>query len=354
MRTTKIIIIGLFLIIGLISFGQDPSFSQYYFNQTYFSPALAGIHGGSSVNLTYRRQWVNMPGKFETIFFNFDTDISSAKGLGGVGLTIYKDVEGEGYLTTLGASLLLNSRIRIAETGFLQVGASISVYNKTIDFSKFTFGDQIDPVYGVQPIESTFSHPKEQNNIFPDLGIGMVYAFGKGPKKRLTFNNYNAKIGIAIHHINEPNQSFLDQKSKLPMKLVLHANMNIAMNNQASIIFSPCIVFEYQEAFKQNNYDMKTMYGGFNLLYTNFFLGSWIRLFNNSDAMIFNVGFISGNEDKYSNKFKVYYSYDMTISGLSTSTTGGSHEIALVYFFHDKINIKRGKRVLSPLECPDP
>ncbi len=350
MKNIKLFTAFFFLFIGSLCYSQDPSLSQYYFNQTYFNPASAGIHGGSNLSITYRRQWVNVPGKFETIFANFDTDISSAKGLGGIGVSVYKDVEGEGFLTTLGLSLMLNSRIELFESHFIQVGASISVLRKTADWSKFTFGDQFDPIYGnIRP--TGFPAADDQYNISPDLGIGLVYAFGKGPNRRQIKNNYNAKIGIAIQHLNEPNQSFLDQKSKLPKKLVAHVNFNFGMNHDASIIFSPCIVFEYQEAFNYNLFGMKTLYGGYNLLWKNFFIGTWLRLFNNSDALIFNAGFITGNENS-KHKLKMYYSYDMTVSSLTSKSTGGTHEISLGYFFPEKLNIKHKKKN-NPVYCPD-
>lgn len=354
MKKNRLILLFFSIFAGFVSQAQDPSLSQYYFNQTYFSPALAGIHGGSNLNLTYRRQWANLPGKFETVFFNFDTDISAMKGLGGVGINIYKDVQGEGFLTTLGASLMLNSRIHIRQNSFLQAGVSISVYNKTIDWSKLIFGDQIDNLYGVMPRPSKFYSANDHSNIFPDVSIGIVYAFGQGPRKHVFSNNYNAKIGVAFHHINQPNESFLDQTSKLPMKMVIHANLNIGLNRDATLILSPCMVYEYQQAFRMTNSDLKTLYAGYNLLWNNFFIGNWIRLFNNSDALIFNAGIITGGADKGEHRFKMYYSYDVTISGLNSSSTGGSHEISLAYFFDDVLTFKKHRKRIKQLACPDP
>ncbi len=353
MNSIKVIFFGLLTLIGKVVLGQDPSPSQYYFNQTYFNPALAGIHGGTNFGLTYRRLWPNMPSKFETMYFSFDTDISAVKGLGGFGFTLYKDVEGAGFQTTLGGSLELNSRIRVMRTSFIQAGLSVSVYSKSLDWSKFTFGDQLDPYYGVLSTPSAFIRPIDQSHIFPDISVGIVYAYGRGPKRHIFKKNYNAKFGISLQHFNEPTTSFLDQKSKLPMKMVIHGNANIAVSRNADMIFSPCLIFEYQEAFRWSNFDMKTLYVGYNVLWNNFFMGNWYRFYSNIDALTICVGFITGSNNKNTNKFKLYYSYDMTLSNLSIRSTGGSHEIGLAYYFSDKLFSSSGKSRSRPLSFPD-
>ena len=94
MKTIKYFIIVVLVFLGIVVYSQDPSFSQFYGNQTYFNPAYVGIHGGMMVNTTYRRQWLGVPSKFSTQFFNFDSDLSCINGLGGFGISVYHDVEG--------------------------------------------------------------------------------------------------------------------------------------------------------------------------------------------------------------------------------------------------------------------
>jgi type IX secretion system PorP/SprF family membrane protein len=358
MKNIKIIIFSLLIFIELKALAQDPSFSQFYFNQTYFNPAFAGIHGGTNASITYRRQWVNMPGKFETMFFSFDSDISNIRGLGGIGFTAFRDMEGEGFLTTTGGSMQLNTLIPITRYSFLKFGAEVAIYNKTVDWSNYIFGDQLDPIDEFIRKPTSFTYPSDQDVIFPDLTVGVLYMFGEGPKRNLLRRNWSGKIGFAFHHINKPNQSFLGQNSRLPIKLVTHANMNFALNREADIVFSPCAVFEWQETAQAEYYGMKTIYGGFNFLWDKFFVGNWVRFMENRDAYIINIGFIGGSDAPRSDKFKIYYSYDITISDLNGRSTGGSHEISFAYFFYDSFNtwfnLGKRKRTIKRIPCPEP
>ncbi len=352
MRIKKILFLILLLLIGFNAFSQDPSFSQFYFNQTYFNPAFAGISGGTNAGITYRRQWINLPGKFETFFLNLDSDLPSVNNIGGYGINVFRDVQGEGFLTTTGASLMSNVIIQTHKSAYLKFGVSLSMYSKTVDWSNFTFGDQLDPVLGI--IRPTgFKAPTDVDNIFPDLTFGTLYLFGHTISNRNTRkDNYNGIIGFAIQHINEPNESFLGQNSKLPMKLVFHANLNIAINHDADMIFSPCVVYERQKVLNIDFNSMNTLFGGFNIYWNGFFIGPWTRFFSNSDAIIFNVGIIQGNNDKRSNNFRFSYSYDLTISSLSSRATGGSHEISFNYYFHKEKKTRSKGHVYNPPPCP--
>lgn len=358
MKNIKIYIFSILLVISLVTKSQDPSFSQFYFNQTYFNPAFAGIHGGTNANITYRRQWVNMPSKFETMFFSFDSDISNIRGMGGIGFTAFRDVEGEGFLTTTGGSLQLNTLITITHNSFLKLGTEIAIYNKTVDWTGYVFGDQLDPIDPNILKPTSFTYPNDQDVIFPDLTFGVLYMFGDGPKRNLLKGNWNGKIGFAVHHINKPNQSFLGQNSRLPIKIVSHANMSFALDREASMVISPCMVFEWQEVAQTEYFGMKTIYGGFNFLWDKFFVGNWVRFMENRDAYILNIGFIGGSDAPRSDRFKIYYSYDITISDLNGRDTGGSHEISFAYFFYNSFNEwfnldkrKRKMRRISPDKC---
>ena len=48
---------------------QRPVFSQYMFNQLTFNPAYAARHQYTKFNVTYREQWVTLPGAPKTLTF---------------------------------------------------------------------------------------------------------------------------------------------------------------------------------------------------------------------------------------------------------------------------------------------
>jgi hypothetical protein len=72
--------------------------------------------------------------------------------------------------------------------------------------------------------------------------------------------------------------------------------------------------------------------------------GLWFRQTSrNSDALIFLIGL------KFP-KFKVGYSYDVTVSGASTATQG-SHELSMA--FEIKPVKKSSKKVTKAMRCPE-
>jgi type IX secretion system PorP/SprF family membrane protein len=334
MKTIKIFIIIISILTGINAYSQDPSFSQFYNNQTYYNPAFVGIHGGMMANLTYRRQWVKIPGKFETEYFNFDSDLSCINGLGGIGISAFRDVEGMGYLNNTGASFMLSIRKFLKENSFIQFGTNISIIQQTADFSNFIFSDQYDAINGYTP-NTEFKYLTDKNTIFPDISFGLVFKGGDGPRKGIFNSNYDYKLGASINHLVSQNNSFLGKESKIPTKIVLSGNMNIATNRDASNLISPGIVYEFNLDYPQGN-----LLIGFNYtLNESFFIGGWGHI-----GDISTVSFVAGFNSKFfvHNKstfdlMKFYYCYDITVSGIDNTSTGGSHEIGISYFFNKSL-----------------
>jgi type IX secretion system PorP/SprF family membrane protein len=130
-----------------------------------------------------------------------------------------------------------------------------------------------------------------------------------------------------MKHLNTPNESLLgindNLNTGLPMRFTVHGGAQIKVregNKRKSAAFiSPNIMFIKQGDFGQLNVGA---YGSMGFV----FAGIWYRqAFTNPDATILLVGVQKGI-------FKIGYSYDVTVSGLS-GYTGGSHEISLTLNF---------------------
>ncbi|MFH0866224.1 MAG: PorP/SprF family type IX secretion system membrane protein [Bacteroidota bacterium] len=347
MRKIKNIAIITLLLSSVKLFAQDPSFSQFYFNQLYFNPAFSGLSGGLNVNLAHRVLWPNLPGKFNTSKFSGDIDISGINGMGGVGILATSDVEGDGSLKTFNFGIPISIRpINFSnnidekyryinfQTGFL-----VSMVYKSINWDKFVFSDQLDPVDGiVHP--SSFSYPEESNTVFPDFAFGMVGDYQNAPFGKSQKNNWNVRAGFAFHHITQPDYSFLGLESKLPVKFVGHINFNFPLNKDENFVVAPAFVYEQQS-------DMQTYFFGSNILWRSLYIGGWYRKFTNTDAVTFITGLVFGKNYK----FYISYSYDMTISDLASATLG-SHEINLSYMLDESaliaMGIKKNKENRKP------
>lgn len=316
----KYLSIFIFYCAQQLCLAQDPTFTQFYANPVYLNPALAGSSGCPRIALNYRNEWPQLTGNYVTYAAAYDSYYKNISG--GVGLVAMQDVQGPGTIQTsmLGASysyyLKVNRKFR------LMFGTQAAYYQKYLDWSQLTFGDMIDPRRGF--IYQTGDVPRGNGHRgFLDVSAGMV-GFTK-----------NFYFGLAANHLNRPDESLILGTSRLPIKLTGHLGANIKIGQRgrysSTTFLSPNIIYQYQNGFQQLNV-------GAYLKYESFTIGAWYR---NKDAFILTVGLTT-------DKYRIGYSYDLTVSPLGNGLSGGSHEVSL------GINLKCKKRVndFRKLSCP--
>ncbi|MEY4992877.1 MAG: hypothetical protein RI948_1766 [Bacteroidota bacterium] len=310
----------LFLLVTSNLLAQDPTFTQFYSNPVYLNPALSGSSGCPRVAINYRNQWPQLTGNYVTYAAAYDSYFKNISG--GVGLVAMHDVQGQGTIQTsmIGASysyyLKVNRKFR------LMFGTQAAYYQKYLDWSQLTFGDQIDPRRGF--IYQTGDVPRGNGHRgFFDVSAGLV-GFSK-----------NFYFGAAFHHLNRPDESMILGQSRLPIKITGHIGANIKLGQRgrysSTTFLSPNIIYQYQNGFQQLNV-------GAYLKYESFTIGAWYR---NKDAFILTVGI---NTDKY----RIGYSYDLTVSQLGNGISGGSHEVSLGI----NLKCKKPARDFRRISCP--
>lgn len=318
MKKFSLSLLFLFGVSNLLA--QDPTFTQFYSNPVYLNPALAGSSGCPRVAINYRNQWPQLTGNYVTYAAAYDSYFKNISG--GVGLIALHDVQGQGTIQTsmLGASY--SNYLKVNRKFRLMFGAQAAYYQKYLDWSKLTFGDMIDPRRGF--IYQTGDVPRGNGRRgFFDVSAGIV-GFSK-----------NFYFGAAFHHLNRPDESMILGQSKLPIKITGHIGANIKLGQRgrysSTTFLSPNIIYQNQNGFQQLNV-------GAYLKYESFTIGAWYR---NKDAFILTVGI---NTDKY----RIGYSYDLTVSQLGNGVSGGSHEVSL------GINLKCKKPVrdFRRISCP--
>src|SRR5665213_2727644 len=125
---------------------QDPEFTQTMASPMYFNPAFTGIQQNLRAGLQLRDQWPSVSGGFITTAAT--ADIGFPKINSGVGLMLMRDQAGDGNLTTNSISLTYAYEIKLGPFSNLRLALSPSMFQRTVDFSKLRFGDQIDPKIG--------------------------------------------------------------------------------------------------------------------------------------------------------------------------------------------------------------
>jgi len=300
----------LFVLIGFLSLSdrlvaQDPEFTQFYANPLYLNPAFAGSLKCPRFVMNYRNQWPSLTGNFVTTSASYDQNVQTIQG--GLGLLVMNDRAAQGTLNTTTVSGMYSYAQNISRKFTIRAALQASYLQKSLDWSRLTFGDQIDPRKGF--IYNTNDVQRGGTVKAIDFSAGLV--------------GYSDRFygGVAVHHLNEPNESLILGTSRLPMKYTVHAGALIPIEKKSrdnDARLSPNILYRRQGEFQQLNLGLYVQKGPL-------VAGVWFRglLFGQTyrDAFIATLGI-------QTDVVRVGYSYDVTISEL-TPSTGGSHEVSL-------------------------
>lgn len=336
----------LFLLTTNMAIAQDPNFSMFYHNPTYYNPAMTAIGNGFTFRSSYRSLWTPIPSKFNTFSIAVEAEAVNKIGLG---VTAYSDVAGEGLLRTNGGNLAYMYRPLESKHALLQLGFSAGIVNKYIDWSKLTFSDQLDEVLGTVK-NSSFINPNYRTVSYADFSSGIAFKFNTNRKRaKRGIKNMTGTVGAGFHHLTRPKDAFLGEGERLPIKSVVHTQLNFLIDK---VIISPAFIFE-----RQNEFQTFTM--GLNVVNRPFYAGFWFRnrtfLLSPDSYDSFIVAIGAQIPRGKSTNYRVGYSFDMTVSRLRTSSIG-THEISLIIDYDNRLlfkNMQNKKRVRDKYKCPD-
>ena len=336
---------GWMLLVTLSVTAQDPQFSQFYAAPLYLNPAFAGSTQQGRVGMNYRNQWPAIDANFTTISAFADFYIEDKNS--GVGALLTRDYVGIVGLQSISFALQYAYQLKLTKEWSFRPGVQVGIINRSINFGSLTFGDQFDPSTGTITKGTAEALNTGQSKFFPDISFGGLF-FSK-----------NAWLGVAAHHITQPNQSILGSKDNLDMKVSVHGGYKIffrpgmlgtgvfARPRERSI--APVAQYRHQGLSDQMDVGM---YYTFEPL----IIGTWYRGipfksvngFANNESVVLLVGLTLKGEKDILN---IGYSYDFTISKLGPGS-GGAHEFSLVYSWPTRNPRKPPKDKLI-IPCPD-
>ena len=322
----KLLFTYLLLMTGLISKAQDPQFTQYFANSLYLNAAFTGTSIQSRIVLDTRVQWPSIPGAFQTYSASYDQFFSKIKS--GFGINVYYDRAGTGGLSTTNARLYYAYEIKINRKLFIRPGIEAGYVFRAINISKLTFGDQLQTD---NPISGEII--SDQAVQYMDLGAGALL--------------YSPKywFGFAVHHINTPNQSFMNENSPLPIKFSVHGGYRFTIGGKHLIDRNYLFISALYRA--QGKFDQLDL--GLNYEHNQLTFGIWYRGLPiaysqtagiSRDAVSLLIGYSQSG-------LSFAYSYDITISKLGLNT-GGSHELTVIYEWANRKNkrLTRRRRII--------
>ncbi|MCW0483348.1 PorP/SprF family type IX secretion system membrane protein [Gaoshiqia sediminis] len=319
----------LFLLLMLLGgqsiLGQDVSFSQYYANPLCMNPAFAGSGGATRIALHYRDQWQKFDDAYTTYSAAIDLPVNALQG--GLGIYLLNDGQAGNILNSFQLDLAYSVFIRLNEQFRLNAGIQGGYHQNSLKTNELIFADNLDIYDGTHGTSSeTITDP---NFEYADFSSGFLVF-----SKRLF-------MGGAIHHLNEPRQSFSpenDDSQKLNRKYTAHVGAKLPVFRHGlqrkKFDISPQLILQKQGISKQINYGMLATRHGLTA-------GAWFRqnFGIRYDAVILLAGFMT-------NRMQFTYSYDWTISGL-WGNSGGTSEVSVSFLL-------KGKResILFPFFSP--
>lgn len=315
-------------ILFLDSYGQDPTFSQFYANPLYLAPSFAGATEEYRLGLNYRNQWPAIPGVFHTYSISFDKAMPNFNS--GFGILASYDVAGSGNLSTTNIGLLYSYDFNISNEWHIRPGVHFKFYYLGLDIYKLVFNSQLT-ASGTSP--SVYPPPFDNIADVDFATSALVY-------------NDRIWAGFTLDHLLVPKTSFYGDDANVPIKFNLFGGLQLIRKTRLRVklqeTLSVALNFQKQAKFYQT--DIGLYYFKSPLIFGLWYRGIPFMTSQAGDAIIGLIGFKSDN-------LHIGYSYDFTISNL-ISSTAGAHEVSLVYEF-SSFSMNSQKKRIRAIPCPE-
>jgi type IX secretion system PorP/SprF family membrane protein len=331
--------IFIFLITSKV-YSQDAQYSMYYANPLYLNPAFTGATSGQRFVFNHRNQWPNIPITYQT--YSASYDINAPVLHSGFGIQFNGDKAGTVGLKSSQINLLY--AYKFYGNGFVfSPAVSFGIGNRSLDYNKLIFGDQLS--------FNTTSQQQRPPTLDPALfeiqQIG-YFDFSTG----VLLYSKDFWLGFSGWHLNKPNRTFLNNAAYLPMKISIHAGFKFELGNHKFFkttkkqYLMPSVLYLKQGQFDQLNISLQLLYEPviIGISYRGIAIRQNVADQMSNDAVVVNLGFKT-------KKYDIFYSYDATISKLS-SASGGSHEVAFKYNFNADLWKVKQKKKMRYIPCP--
>lgn len=324
MRKQLLYILSLLLLSAGLSKAQDFQFTQFYAAPLYLNPAFAGSSDWARANVLYRAQWPSSTAKFTTMYASFDQNIPQIRS--GAGLMVTRDVQGAAKLATNSVMGMYAYRLDLTRKMAFRAGAGVGYSWLSIDESSLILRENIDNQTGQISNNAGALVNFENRRFFDVVAGGLLYT-------------RKAWLGTSVRHLNQPDMTVVTGgNQKLPLYISIHGGYQFHLWKGNTYIkgadirpsfISPAFHLKRQANFMQ--LDLGAYY-----YYDFLTFGAWYRgipLSKKETVTITNHDAISLLAGYRWKGLSIAYSYDITISPLSTINTGGAHELSITYEF---------------------
>lgn len=334
MKKTLLVLL-LFCSITLKTNAQDVTFTHFLYNPIYFNPAAVGIDEGFLISMNYRRAMMFLPTTFETYGVGAGQSLHDAdiRGLGGVGLFVVKNQEGENRFNTMSVGIPFSARVPLNENFTLQVGIAPVVYQKYIDWNSLLLGNQLDQyeglILGSSPSLNDLLDPFSQRVTFFDFHLGMLLRWESDPSDNSNARKDVFDFGLSVQHLPEPRQNFFTQSSRLPAKynIMMRYSYCLADGFLNDGHIQPVLLYEKQAS-------LQDFVVGVNLTGSNLNFGTFIRREQNKLLKMTELIMMAGIQFPINNDYfsMLHFNYSFDYSLNASEVKGiATHEISLIF-----------------------
>ncbi len=329
--TTLLLLLGL----GALLQAQDPFFSQFYAAPLQLNPAMAGVYNGKyRITANYKQQWNSLldTRPFQTLAAGFDLRNAVGRNdFATFGFSALRDQAGRSEFQRVAADLTFSymkqldgSRYRSYDQ-FLVAGAQVGLGQHSLDYQNLWFSSQFD--LATEQLDQSLPSGEvidQTSNTYLNFNAGLLWYV-------VFDDNQSLWLGGAIHHLNSPRVSFIDNggTESLDRRWLAQVGGELPFSHSFSILPAavvtgqgPSLLSIFGANFRYTNRDWKEI---------AIRAGAWGHLVKDQlDSFASpNVTFTAILEIE---RWNFGLSYDVGAGKLAAPTNGrGAFELSLIY-----------------------
>ncbi len=335
----KISILHLCLFFSYNIKSQDAAFSQFYAAPVFLNPSLVGGDNTIAVNLNYQANTNKYlyPHNLGQFTFSLPILMNTKKRIrkkiqlknyvGSIAITAYNEFIGaENEFRITGLNLTTTYFTQVGLAHFLAFGVQLGMINKSIDYSKLTWGSQFTQDFGFDSRIAPSVILSNEKKTFLVVNAGVTWFYNFENFSAYENSRFRTFVGFAVSNLNKPDDSFYDlDVNYIPMLYKLHGGITIPLSDRYELIPNYLIMHQGNVSY----FNIGTYIAYYispklsnNSSYWQIQLGCWYRF---GDSFIASLGFEMKN-------LIFGISYDLNMSNFKYNNKGvRTIEISIKY-----------------------
>ncbi|MEM9982373.1 MAG: PorP/SprF family type IX secretion system membrane protein [Bacteroidota bacterium] len=304
---------------------QDKNFSQWDVAPLSVNPAFTGTNPQGRGILLHRVQFPQSAGDFVTTYFSYDHNFSASRS--NVGIWLMNDIAGAANFRSTNVNVSYAHLVPLSRQWRLRLGLEVGYGTKNLNYVDLLFGDQLTNTGATGgPSQEALAN---ENLNYIDISTGFLI--------------YNEVywFGFSAVHLNQPNQAFLDQEYRLPIRYGVQGGVRLPLEGIRDNERTIGAAFSYRAQGSLHNLDVG-MLGN----YKNVSLGLWYRNLPIQESA---QGALALQTGLQFNGLRFSYAFEYAFGSLTG--LGGAHELGITYLFRYPKRVSR-KRPLRYVAFP--